>query len=197
MHPGSWLAAYGIYGSIASNVADPSSAPITKARVTIHDPETAESRKGLAIESGRYDFPDVATGTHDFTSIREDFATVSINHVSREEPAMRVGAVSESVRVWAQAGALQAETSEVGAKSLSILWRTHPYSQNTTIGGCFYSFPGVSPPDSAHSIPSNPSGAFLSGVNGASNTPTQSLAPRTGPLKSDVVKAAPAAAALG
>ena len=110
---------------------DPSSAPITSARVTIHDPETGESAMGW--RPSRDDMiswvrPPERTTSHPLKKTSRQSASTMF----RASPAMRVGAVSELVRVWAQTGALQTETSEVRATSLATLWRTHPYARSTT-----------------------------------------------------------------
>lgn len=170
------LNAQSLYGTVAGNVTDPSEAPIAGARVTIHNTETGQSREALTNESGRYNFPDVATGTYDITFMKEGFATVkstgvqvTINNVSRVDLAMRVGAVSESVQVSAQAGALQTDTSEVRAQITSQTLENAPIPPGRNYQQLFRFLPGVSPPNNAHSIPSNPTRALLFNVNGASN----------------------------
>ncbi|MDQ6699232.1 MAG: TonB-dependent receptor, partial [Acidobacteriota bacterium] len=173
---GCQLQAQSLYGTIAGYVTDPSDAPIAGARVTIHSKETGQSRETQTNESGRYTFPDVSTGTYDVTFIREGFTTttstgvvVTINNVSRVDLAMHVGAVSESVQVSAQAGALQTDTSEVRAEITSQTLENAPIPPGRNYQQMFRFLPGVSPPANAHSIPSNPTRALLFNVNGASN----------------------------
>jgi len=170
------LLAQSLYGSLVGNVSDASQAPIPATQVSIHHRETGQSREAATDEGGRYSFSDVATGTYDVTFRKEGFSTVTetgvnvtISNISRVDLAMHVGAVTESVQVSAQAASLQTDSSEVRAEITSRTLQDAPIPPGRNYQQLFRFIPGVSPPSSAHSIPSNPTRALLFNVNGASN----------------------------
>ena len=170
------LHAQSLYGSLVGNVSDASQAPIPGTQVTIRNQETGQGRGTVTDEGGRYSFSDVSTGTYDVSFRKEGFATitetgltVTISNVSRLDLSMRIGAVAESVQVSAQTAVLQTDSSEVRAEITSKTLQDAPIPPGRNYQQLFRFIPGVSPPSSAHSIPSNPTRALLFNVNGASN----------------------------
>jgi len=158
------LHAQSLYGSLVGNVTDASQAPIPGTQVTIRNQETGQARDTVTDEGGRYSFSDVGTGTYDvsfrkkgFATITETGLTVTITNVSRLDLSMRIGAVAESVQVSAQTAVLQTDSSEVRAEITSKTLQDAPIPPGRNYQQLFRFIPGVSPPSSAHSIPSNPS----------------------------------------
>ena len=165
-----------LYGTIAGNVTDTSDAAMAGAMVKIHNTDTGQYREAATNESGQYSFTDVATGRYDLTFTKPGFTIatrtgvqVRINNVSRVDLALRVGDVSESVQVSAQAGSLQTDTSEVRSEITSQTLENSPIPSGRNYQQMFRFLPGVTPPANAHSIPSNPARALTFNVNGAGN----------------------------
>ncbi len=164
-----------LYGSLVGNVSDPSHAPIPGASVSITQKETGQVRKGLTNDTGTYTFQTVASGTYAIKVSKEGFQTtslpgvgVSINNISRADLQMNIGAVSESVSVTAATPDLQTDRAEVRTEVTTKELRELPVPPGRNYQNLFRSIPGFSPPENAHSVPSNPSRSLRYNVNGAS-----------------------------
>src|SRR5438094_5344878 len=99
-----------LYGSIVGNVRDASEAAVAGATVTITNGETNFTRQTTTNESGGYDLPAVPGGIYSLKVSKEGFGTytlqqlqVTINAVSRADVSLKVGALTESVTVSAEA----------------------------------------------------------------------------------------------
>jgi hypothetical protein len=173
--------AQALYGGIVGTVTDASGSAVPGATVKITETQTNRSREATSNETGAYNFPTVATGTYEVTVKHEGFETlvrpgvvVTIDSVVRVDAALKVGAITESVEVAAQAAALQTERGEVrteiGTKDLEEL----PIPTNRSYQNLLVMVPGVSPPSSSSSLASNPARGEVFSVNGttqgASNT---------------------------
>ena len=174
---GSQISAQVLYGSIVGNVSDSTDAAVAGALVTIKNKETGQSRETTTNESGGYAFPDVASGTYDVRIAKEGFTAmtrtdvpVTINNTSRVNITLQVGAVSESVQVSAQTGALQTDRSEVRSEVTSKTLESLPVPPGRNYQQLFRTLPGFAPPGNAHSIPSNPTRALTFNVNGTSRS---------------------------
>src|SRR5215470_15240027 len=140
-----------LYGSIVGNVRDTSDAAVPGATVTITSTETNYTRRALTTESGAYDL-------------------VTINTVTRAEVSLKLGAVSESVTVSAEAAALQTDRSEVRSEIVSKEMVNLPVPLGRNYQQLFRTLPGFAPPANAHSVPTNPSRALAFYVNGSSRS---------------------------
>ncbi len=162
-----------LYGSITGNVVDPSQAAVPGATVTITHRETAQTRSALTNEAGIYSFPNIPSGTYDVRVSKEGFQTytqsdvvVTINTVTRVDVALKVGAVTESVVVAAQAAALQTDRAEVRAELPTRTLENLPVPPGRNYQQLFKMIPGFTQPRNAHSVPSNPSRSLQYEVNG-------------------------------
>lgn len=166
-----------LYGSIVGNVKDATDAPIPGALVTITSRETSQSRQTTTNDVGSYSFSTVSSGSYDIKISKEGFTTVNrtdvpvtINSVSRADFEMKVGALTESVTVGAEAANLQTDRSEVRAELVSKELVNLPVPLGRNYQQLFRTIPGFSPPENAHSVPTNPSRALAFNVNGTSRS---------------------------
>jgi hypothetical protein len=84
--------------------------------------------------------------------------------------AMQVGAVSETISVDAAAPLLQTDRAEVRQEIGTQALRDLPVPPGRNYQGLFRTVPGFTPPNNAHSVPSNPSRSLQYNVNGASSS---------------------------
>jgi hypothetical protein len=164
-----------LYGSIVGNVTDATGGVLPGATVVITNTGTKATRETVADPSGRYQFPTVQTGTYTVvvtlagfqTSTRTD-VPVTLNSVTRVDVALKVGQIQESVTVSAQSEVLQTDRAEVRQELRGRELQELPVPLGRNYQELFRTLPGFTPPEDAHSIPSNPSRALVFNVNGAS-----------------------------
>jgi hypothetical protein len=166
-----------LYGSIVGNVRDASDAVVAGAVVTITNAETNFSRQAVTNDAGAYDIVAVPPGTYALKVNKDGFTTytlqglqVTINTVSRADVSLKVGALTESVTVAAEAAALQTDRSEVRSEMVGKEMVNLPVPLGRNYQQLFRTLPGFAPPANAHSIPTNPSRALAFNVNGSSRS---------------------------
>jgi hypothetical protein len=166
-----------LYGSIVGNVRDASEAAVAGATVSITNTETNFTRQVTTNESGGYDLSAVPAGTYVLKVSKEGFGAytlqglqVTINTVSRADVSLKVGALTESVTVSAEAASLQTDRSEVRAEIVSQEMVNLPVPLGRNYQQLFRTLPGFAPPANAHSVPTNPSRALAFNVNGSSRS---------------------------
>jgi hypothetical protein len=166
-----------LYGSIVGNVKDNSDAAVVGASVKITHKETGQTREAETNTDGSYNFPTVQTGTYDVTVSKQGFKTltrnnveVTLNSITRSDMALEVGAVTETVSVTADAAQLQTDRAEVRAELTSQTLLNVPIPPGRNYQQLFRTIPGITPPNNAHSIPTNPSRALQYNVNGTSSS---------------------------
>jgi len=115
-------------------------------------------------ESGGYDLSAVPAGTYVLKVSKEGFGAhtlqglqVTINTVSRADVSLKVGALTESVTVSAEAATLQTDRSEVRSEMVSQEMVNLPVPLGRNYQQLFRTLPGFAPPANAHSVPTNPS----------------------------------------
>ena len=166
-----------LYGSVVGNVRDSSDAAIAGASVVITNPATNFTRQAVTSDSGAYDFSSVPAGEYSIRISRPGFATytgqqlqVTINSVSRVDVSLKVGEITESVTVSAEAAALQTDRSEVRSEISGKEMVSLPVPLGRNYQQLFRTLAGFAPPQNAHSIPTNPSRSLAFNVNGASRS---------------------------
>jgi hypothetical protein len=166
-----------LYGSIVGKVNDPSGAAIAAAKVTITNKVTGFSRDVTTDSSGSFEVPNVPSGSYEvritapgFSSAVRSDVPVTINNVSRVDTNLEVGAVTETVNVSGQAQLLQTDRAEVRQEVTTKELVDLPVPPGRNYQQIFRALPGFSPPENAHSIPTNPSRALQFSVNGASRS---------------------------
>lgn len=166
-----------LYGSITGNVTDTSGAVVPGATVTILHKETGRSREGVTDANGGYDFPTVLAGTYSvkvskagFKTVTKDNVNVTLNTITRADIAVEVGQVTESVIITAESAQLKTDRAEVSAELTNRPLQNLPVPLGRNYQNLFKTLPGFTPPEDAHSVPSNPSRSLVFNVNGASRS---------------------------
>ena len=166
-----------LYGTLTGNVTDSSGAAIPGATVTITHKETGRAREGVTDASGSYDFPTVVAGTYavkisktGFKTTTKDNLTVTLNTTTRADLSVEVGQVSETVVITAEAAQLKTDRAEVSSELTNKPLQNLPVALGRNYQNLFRTLPGITPPENAHSIPSNPSRSLVFNVNGASRS---------------------------
>jgi Carboxypeptidase regulatory-like domain/TonB dependent receptor len=170
-------AAQVLYGSMVGNVHDSTGAVLPGATVTILHEETRLTRETSSDSAGAYTFTAVPTGTYTVTVTLQGFRTftrpgvpVTLNTVTRVDAALPVGEIAETVTVVGESPLLQTDRAEVRAELREHELRDLPVPLGRNYQRLFKVLPGFTPPEDAHSIPSNPSRALVFNVNGASRS---------------------------
>ena len=109
------------YGSVNGTIRDPTGAAIPEAQVTLSNADTMVKTVRETNASGIYVFVNVPPGNYTLSVQARGFATaqepvfaVRVNDAQTHDVSMRVGDVSETVEVTAEAPMLQQTTSELG-----------------------------------------------------------------------------------
>src|ERR1041384_2829675 len=107
-------------GSVVGVVKDSSDAMVVEAVVTLRNLETGQSRQVVTDTSGGYNFATVQPGTYELRTSKPGFSNfvqngiaVSPDAVVRVDVVLRIGEVSETVTVQANAAVLQTDSGEV------------------------------------------------------------------------------------
>ena len=166
-----------LYGSIVGNVTDETRGTLPGATVTILHNESGATRETVTDSMGAYRFTAVQSGTYTVTVKIDGFRTftrrdvaVTLNSVARVDVPLQVGQLSETVTVSAERPLLQTDRAEVRSELQARELVNLPVSINRNYQYLFRVLPGFTPPQEAHSVPSNPSRALVFNVNGASRS---------------------------
>lgn len=170
------LPAQAVYGNIVGSVVDSSGAAIVGAKVTIRNIERDTVNVTTTNESGNYSQRFLIVGRYQIrveapgfqTSVQEN-VPVSVDSEVRVDVSMKVGDVTQTLEVTAEAGLLKTERSDVATTynqkavaELPMLSRRFTNFQLIT--------PGVSlwPVSLTAAQPENPQGSYRLLVNGQS-----------------------------
>jgi hypothetical protein len=166
-----------LYGSIVGNVTDKAGAAVAGANVKVVNKATNQVRDAVTNEDGGYTFTTVQTGEWEVTASKSGFKTltrsnvaVTLNSITRTDLALEVGELSETVSVTADAALLQADRAEVRAELTSQTLQNLPIPAGRNYQNLLRALPGITPPNNAHSIPTNPSRALQYNVNGTNSS---------------------------
>jgi hypothetical protein len=166
-----------LYGSIVGSVTDASAAPIPAATIQIVQAATGETRKTETNSTGQYTFPTVNTGTYRLTVTKSGFQTfevkevmVSVNQVARVDAELRVGALTETVSVSAEAAQLQTESAEVRNEMTEKTIENVPVPFNRSFESLLITMPGFGVPENGSSSAANPTRGQVYTANGGQQT---------------------------
>jgi outer membrane receptor protein involved in Fe transport len=132
-------------GSITGTVVDPNGAPLQGAAVTARDVERGTTLTTQSNETGSFNFANVPVGTYEVKADAKGFRPLAqkpfalvLNQTARLTFQLKVGAVTETVEVSAEALLLQTDTSLLGsvvdARTIqSLPLSTHNTNQLTLI----------------------------------------------------------------
>ena len=169
-------AAQVLYGSLLGNVTDSTRAALPGATVTITHAETQATRESTTDADGGYRFPTIQPGTYKVSVSMSGFTTftrevvVTLNSVTRVDVTLQLGQLAENVTVEASTPLLQTDRAEVRSELNSRELQDLPVPVGRNYQNLFKVLPGFTPPENAHSVPSNPSRALVFNVNGASRS---------------------------
>jgi hypothetical protein len=165
-----------LYGSLVGRVVDASGAALPGATVTVTHNDTRAIRETVTDRTGGYRFPTVQTGTYTVAVTMAGFQTffqsdvpVTLNSIARVDATLGVAQLQETVTVSAEPALLQTDRAEVRQELRSRELTDLPVPIGRNYQELFRTLPGFTPPEDAHSVPSNPSRALTFNVNGASN----------------------------
>src|SRR4029453_6722379 len=94
-----------------------------------------------------------------FKAFARPGVTVTLNSVARVDAALTVGTLAETVTVSAERPALQTDRGELRQELRSDELQDLPVAIGRNYQDVFRTLPGFSPPEDAHSMPSNTSRA--------------------------------------
>ena len=164
-----------LYGSIVGDVRDASGAAVPGAVVEATQEQTQLSRKTISDAGGHFTLSTLAPGDYDirisaagFKMFAKPAVPVSMNTVSRIDSKLEVGAINQTVEVTGAAPMLQTDRTDVRHDITAETIRNVPLPPGNNFESLFATIPGINPPTTAHSIPTNPSRALQFNVNGTS-----------------------------
>jgi len=164
-----------LYGSMVGNITDASGGAVAGASVEATQQQTALSRKTVTDASGHYSLSTLSPGQYDvvisapgFKKFSRSDVPVTLNTVSRVDARLELAAVTQTVEVTATAQLLQTDRTDVHHDLTAETIRNVPLPPGNNFESLFATIPGVNPPTTAHSIPTNPSRALQFNVNGTS-----------------------------
>ena len=162
-----------LYGNLVGNVTDPQQGSVVGATVTLKNNATGYSAEAKTDERGAYEARNLPPGVYDvrivatgFTQFEAKDITIAANNIARIDAALKVGSVSETITIGAEAVQLQSDKSDlhtdIGAKELTQI----------SVGGYrnFQSLldlvPGTTPGLFQNASTDTPARALTTNVNG-------------------------------
>ncbi|HEY0659296.1 MAG TPA: carboxypeptidase regulatory-like domain-containing protein, partial [Pyrinomonadaceae bacterium] len=108
-------------GQISGNITDASGAAVPDATITVTRAETGEARTVTTSEDGNYTVPNLAIGTYRITVSKTGFkettvgsVVVNVANITRQDVALEIGQVTETVQITADAIQVETQTGTVG-----------------------------------------------------------------------------------
>ncbi|MGA2116727.1 MAG: carboxypeptidase-like regulatory domain-containing protein [Bryobacteraceae bacterium] len=109
------------FGEITGGVSDQSGAGVPGAILTLTSASTNAVRSTICSSDGLYSFPSLSPGTYSVKAEHPGFKVVTVDNLEvqvqqtlRQDIALEVGQINQSVEVSASASLLQAENATVG-----------------------------------------------------------------------------------
>lgn len=168
-----------LYGAIVGNVTDPSRAAVPGAAVKIANKGTSQEWSITANELGVFMISTVPPGTYDvtvtasgFQSVTRENVIVTANNVVRVDVTLPVGGVAETVRVTAEAAALQTDSADVRQEIQASDFQNLPVPFTRNYQSLLVTVPGMALPTNQHSVPANPSRSLMVNANGTNGQST-------------------------
>jgi len=162
-----------LYGTIVGNATDPSHAAVPGAAVKITNRGTSQEWNIATNDLGVFSISTVPPGTYDVSISSSGFQTatrerviVTANNVVRVDMALAVGAISEIVRVRAEAATLQTDSADVRQEIRSEEFQNIPVPFTRNYQSLLITVPGMALPTNQHSVPANPSRSLMVNANG-------------------------------
>jgi hypothetical protein len=170
------LVAQTLYGTLVGNITDPSGLAVVGATVRAEHSGTGLTRETKTNERGAFVFSDLQGGAYNLIVVADSFAPltrtglqISANAVTRADAQLELPNVAEAVTVAASAVVLQTDRAEVRSEIDSNQVNSLPVSGVRNYTALLALVPGVSPPQSAHSLAANPQESLAASVGGQSD----------------------------
>ncbi len=118
-----WAQSEAVSAQLNGTIQDPNGATIPAAKVTLSNPETGFSRQFVTGENGQFTFTLIPPGTYQFKVEKEGFSTYLQTHLvlavgqsATLNPALQLGAVTQTVEVTETATMLATGTADLGSE---------------------------------------------------------------------------------
>src|SRR5712691_8320353 len=167
------VAAQVLYGSLTGVVQDAAGAVVPGAAVKVRNTDTSQEFSAQTNDAGGYTFSNLVSGAYELTFSASGFRPVtrrgiaiSVNTVRREDVALEVGQVNESVTVQAGAVALQTDKTDVHSELSSKEVINMPLPHYRNYQSLINLVPGATPGVIQNSIQAAPGRALSTNVNG-------------------------------
>lgn len=165
-----------LYSTFAGTITDTSGAVVPGAQVTFTNEGTHLERTVTTNSSGGYTAATLPAGTYDVKVTKAGFKTyarsgidLAYNTVGRVDATLAVGAVTQTVLVTGAPPLLQTNRADVHHNITTVQIENIPLAPGNNFEHLLQAVPGVTPPTTAHSIPTNPTLSFAFTSNGTSD----------------------------
>jgi len=162
-----------LYGTLIGNVQDEKGAVVSGATVTVTNKGTGQVKETTTNDLGDYSFRDLQAGTYEVKVSMTGFATVtktnieiSTNNVTRIDIQLKVGQVSDTVEVTAEATLLQTDTAEVKSRLNSKAIEVLPMARYRNYQSLINLVPGATPAGFQNANTDTPARALTTNING-------------------------------
>ncbi|MFN0122211.1 MAG: carboxypeptidase regulatory-like domain-containing protein, partial [Blastocatellia bacterium] len=162
-----------LYGSLVGTVTDESGAAVTGATVSVTNKGTGQTKETTTDAEGIYTISNILPGVYDIKVSRQGFSThagtdlnVSANNALRLDVRMKVGNVSDTVSVTADATVLQTESATVKAEISSREIQSLPINNYRNYQSLLNLVPGTTPAGFQNANTDTPERSLTTNVNG-------------------------------
>jgi hypothetical protein len=167
------LPAQTLYGTLVGNITDPGGLAVVGATVRAVQTATGLERETKTNERGAFVFSDLQPGSYELTVRADALAPftktglqISANAVTRADAQLELPTLAEAVTVAASAVRLQTDRAEVRSELDTTQVNHLPVSGVRNYTALLALVPGVSPPQSAHTLAANPQESLAAAVGG-------------------------------
>jgi hypothetical protein len=162
-----------LYGSLIGTITDPSGSVVPNASITLTAKDTGVTRDATSDDGGRYSFVNVLPGKYDVkvtstgfkTSLKTDIDIVP-NSIGREDVALDVGQMTETVSVVGTAAELQTDKADTHSVIESKTITSLPLGNYRNYQSLINLVPGATPAALQNSITDTPGRALQTHING-------------------------------
>ncbi len=162
-----------LYGSVSGNVKDATGGSIPGVEVSITNPATNFTQTAVTNEAGAYLISNVPKGTYTMKVTMSGFreyvnenVVITVGSVTRQDIALEVGGVTETVTVSGAGTLLQTDTSDVKAQVESKEITDLPLNQYRNYQSLLNLVPGATPAEFQNAVTDTPGRALTTNVNG-------------------------------
>jgi len=163
-----------LYGNLVGNVTDAQQAVITGASISITSPLTGYSTDTKTDDRGVYEIRNIPPGVYTikitaagFTSFEAKEIPIAANNIVRIDAPLKVGNVSDTITVGAEAVSLQTDKSDLHTDITSKEATQIPISGYRNFQSLIDFVPGANPSNFQNASTDTPARALTTNVNGA------------------------------